>query len=184
MQELETHLLSPELRISAYHDMPFAIFRYNPEEEFEMRAEIRALTTRLGRQGRQVREVSLVSLMFEALEEVLGGEEGLQGLFRAEEEHGVERAIDTVHRILTEVRPLDEKVFERLIGLDPKNSVGLLTRAGDLFPVFRTSALLENLMGRLDVPIVLFYPGTLEGAVGLRFMAVCEAEHNYRPKIY
>ena len=67
---------------------------------------------------------------------------------------------------------------------DPNNTVALLTRAGALFPAFRTSALLERLMGQVEVPTILFYPGTLEGTVGLRFMGVAEAEHNYRAKIF
>ena len=37
--------------------------------------------------------------------------------------------------------------------------------------------------GRVLVPTVLFYPGDLDGASGLRFMGVLDAEHNYRPKI-
>ena len=38
--------------------------------------------------------------------------------------------------------------------------------------------------GGQSVPTVLFYPGALDGAAGLRFMGVLEAEHNYRPKIF
>jgi hypothetical protein len=34
------------------------------------------------------------------------------------------------------------------------------------------------------VPTILFYPGYLDGAAGLRFMGVLDAEHNYRPKIF
>jgi len=183
IRELEDDLTAPERRIGAYHDMPFAIFRYDPEEEFEVRAEVRALAKRLERHGRQVRVLSLGQLMYEALEEVLGPA-GMEELFRAEAEHGVDRAIDTVHRILTEIRPLSEMVCQQLLALDPQNAVLFLTHAGDLFPVFRTSALLESLIGRVRVPLVLFYPGKLEGAVGLRFMGVCEAEHSYRPRIY
>ena len=33
-------------------------------------------------------------------------------------------------------------------------------------------------------PTILFYPGDLDGAAGLRFMGVLDAEHNYRPKIF
>ncbi len=183
MRELEKDLTAPEKRIGAYHDMPFAIFRYDPEEEFEVRAQVRALASKLERHGRQVREVSLGQLMYEALEEVLGPS-GMEEFFRAEAEHGVDRAIDTVHRLLTEIQPLSETVYQQLIALDPHNAVAFLTHAGDLFPVFRTSALLESLIGRVTVPLVLFYPGRLEGAVGLRFMGVCEAEHSYRPRIY
>ena len=44
--------------------------------------------------------------------------------------------------------------------------------------------LLEQLKGKVHVPAVLFYPGELDGAAGLRFMGVLDAEHNYRPKIF
>jgi hypothetical protein len=44
--------------------------------------------------------------------------------------------------------------------------------------------LLEQLKGRVLTPTVLFYPGSLDGAAGLRFMGVLDAEHNYRPKIF
>ena len=57
-------------------------------------------------------------------------------------------------------------------------------RTGALFPVYRTFSLLEQLKGRIQAPAVLFYPGVLDGASGLRFMGVLEAEHNYRPKIF
>ena len=46
------------------------------------------------------------------------------------------------------------------------------------------NSLLEQLKGRVHVPTVLFYPGDLDGAAGLRFMGVLDAEHNYRPKIF
>jgi len=62
--------------------------------------------------------------------------------------------------------------------------VVFIVRAGALFPLYRTHALLEQLKGKLKVPAVLFYPGTIEGPTGLRFMGVLDAEHNYRPKIF
>ena len=67
---------------------------------------------------------------------------------------------------------------------DPLRDVVFLVRAGALFPVYRTSSLLEQLKGMVHVPAVLFYPGVLEGAAGLRFMGVLDADHNYRPKIF
>ena len=46
--------LEPELKkrdprpaISAYHDMPYAIFRYEPASEFALREELSLLVTRL-----------------------------------------------------------------------------------------------------------------------------------------
>ena len=67
---------------------------------------------------------------------------------------------------------------------DPLRDVVFIVRAGALFPIYRTSSLLEQLKGKVHVPAVLFYPGELDGAAGLRFMGVLDAEHNYRPKIF
>ena len=67
---------------------------------------------------------------------------------------------------------------------DPLRDVVFIMRTGALFPVYRTFSLLEQLKGRVHVPTVLFYPGDLDGAAGLRFMGVLDAEHNYRPKIF
>ena len=67
---------------------------------------------------------------------------------------------------------------------DPLHDLVFILRTGALFPAYRTFSLLEQLKGRVQVPTVLFYPGDLEGASGLRFMGVLEAEHNYRPKIF
>ena len=49
--DLEPILASPDPRerISAYHDMPYALFHYDPADEFELRREIGLLQTRLDR---------------------------------------------------------------------------------------------------------------------------------------
>ena len=81
-------------------------------------------------------------------------------------------------------RPLDELVAERLPpDADPERDVVLLVRAGALYPLYRTYALLEQLKGRVSVPTVLMYPGDRVGPKGLSFMGVADPEHNYRPWI-
>ena len=80
---------------------------------------------------------------------------------------------------------IDALVAEQLPAkADPLVDVVFITRAGALFPFYRTSSLLEQLKGKVMVPAVLFYPGELDGPAGLRFMGVLDAEHNYRPKIF
>ena len=120
--------------------------------------------------------------MNEALEaEGLGGDD----LVEAETAVGLESTIETIHQIISEYRPLDDLVAGRIPDdADPKRDVVFVVRAGALFPVYRTSSLLEQLKGKVHVPAVLFYPGELDGAAGLRFMGVLDAEHNYRPKIF
>ena len=60
-------LADPRERISAYHDMPYALFRYEPEEEFELREQIRLLETRLTQKGKSVSRISLAQCLDEAM---------------------------------------------------------------------------------------------------------------------
>lgn len=184
-----THQLEPVLKqadprptISAYHDMPYAIFRYPPEDEFAVRQETALLRTRLEQSGKRITTISLAECMRAALEaEGLGTE----ALVAAEKSVGLESTVETIHQVLSEYRPLDALVAARIpADADPLRDVVFIVRAGALFPVYRTSSLLEQLKGKVRVPAVLFYPGVLDGAAGLRFMGVLDAEHNYRPKIF
>ena len=172
----------PRPAISAYHDMPYAIFRYEPEHEFPVRQEVSRLTTRLEQSGKRVTSISLAACMQEAL---LAAGLGADSLVQAEMSVGLEATIDTIHEVLSGYCPLDDLVASHIpADADPLRDVVFIVRAGALFPVYRTSSLLEQLKGKVTVPAVLFYPGELDGAAGLRFMGVLDAEHNYRPKIY
>lgn len=171
----------PRPMISAYHDMPYAVFRYPPEDEFAVRKETSLLRTRLEQAGKRVTSVSLAECMDSAL-----AAQGLttERLADAERTSGLEKTIETVHEVLSSYEPLDRLVAARIPeDADPLRDIVFIVRAGALFPVYRTSALLEQLKGKVHVPAVLFYPGELDGAAGLRFMGVLDAEHNYRPKI-
>ena len=183
-QNLEPDLLQPDARarISAYHNMPYAIFHYPPEEEIPLRAELALLGTRLGQAGKRITTISLAECLDAAL-----AAEGLTTarIAAAEKRTGTDKMIDTVHQVISRRRPLDDLVAARIPeDAVPDRDVVFIVRAGALFPFYRTSSLLEQLTGKLDVPAVLFYPGVLDGVAGLKFMGVLEAEHNYRPKIY
>lgn len=172
----------PRPKISAYHNMPYAIFRYPPDDEFALRGEITLLRTRLEQAGKRVTVISLAICLEMALER-----EGITAdeIKMTEELTGTATMVDTIHKVLSEYQPLDALVAEQLPAeADPLVDVIFITRAGALFPFYRTSSLLEQLKGKVDVPAILFYPGELDGAAGLRFMGVLDAEHNYRPKIF
>ncbi|MGC2220991.1 MAG: BREX protein BrxB domain-containing protein [Methylocella sp.] len=101
----------------------------------------------------------------------------------AEREQGTDTIVETVHSVLS--APLVDLVAAQMPDdPDPLRDIVFILRTGALFPVYRTFSLLEQLKGRVIVPTVLFYPGDLNGAAGLRFMGVLAAEHNYRPKIF
>lgn len=183
-QDLETILREddPRPKISAYHNMPYAIFHYPPNVEFALRAELSLLQTRLEQVGKRVTTISLATCLDTAL-----SREGLtiKRIEMAEKRTGTHKMVDTIHKVLSDRQPLDELVAEGISeDADPLRDVVFITRAGALFPFYRTSSLLEQLKGKVHVPAVLFYPGELDGAAGLRFMGVLDAEHNYRPKIF
>jgi hypothetical protein len=183
-QKLEPVLMQPDPRqqLSAYHDMPYAIFRYPAAGEFGVRQAVALLRTRLEQGGKRVTIISLAECLAEAL-----AAEGMatQALIDAEKSVGLDTTVETIFQILSEYQPLDRLVARRIpAGADPQRDLVFIVRAGALFPLYRTSALLEQLKGKLHIPTVLFYPGELDGAAGLRFMGVLDAEHNYRPKIF
>lgn len=172
----------PRARISAYHNMPYAIFHYPPEEEIPLRNELALLRTRLEQIGKRITTVSLADCLADAL-----AAEGLttQRIENAEKRTGAEKMVDTIHMVISRRQPLDDLVAARIPeAADFARDIVFIVRAGSLFPFYRTSSLLEQLKGKLEVPAVLFYPGELDGVAGLKFMGVLEAEHNYRPKIF
>jgi hypothetical protein len=166
---------------SGYHDLPYGILVYPPEKEFELRRELTLLRTRLHQAGKHVTTISLSECMTTALAaEGLGAAE----LVEAEIASSLPLAIETVFAVLSSYRPLDELVAERVPSdADPERDVVFLVRAGALYPLYRTYALLEQLKGRVSVPTVLMYPGDRVGPKGLSFMGVADPEHNYRPWI-
>lgn len=181
--DLEPVLQSPDPRerLSVYHDMPFAIFRYNPEEELELRRRMNDLKTRLEQKGKSVHLISLA----ECLDFAMELERPLSEWFEVERDLGLSTVVDTIHSILSDYHPLVKLVAQRIPkNVDPLRDIVFLWRTGALFPVYRTFALLEQLKGYTQVPTILFYPGHLDGPAGLRFMGVLEAEHNYRAKIF
>jgi hypothetical protein len=171
----------PRKQISAYHDMPYALFRYDAEEEFNLRKQVTMLETRLTQKGKRVKRISLA----ECLDEAMRSQRPMEEWFAAEREQGTDTIVETVHAVLSEYSPLVELVAKRMPeDADPLRDIVFILRTGALFPVYRTFSLLEQLKGRVNVPTILFYPGSLDGAAGLKFMGVLDAEHNYRPKIF
>ena len=72
IEELEDDLLATPPRINAYHDLPFAIFRYDPAEEFDARKQMRFLGTRVENAGRRVHFISLARLLWRAVQATEG----------------------------------------------------------------------------------------------------------------
>lgn len=184
---LETDLMSAPIRISAYHDLPFTIFQYNPKQEYEIRRQVKLMATRIDNAGRKAVIVSLAELLWEGIERT----RGLDYVITTEEQFGYNMAQTTVSNLLSSPKflPLPQLLLERISGLDERKNVVLLIRAGAAAPViYRMSKLLDEMHGKTMVPMVLFYPGEREGESELRFMSIPGrvgiSGYNYRVKIY
>jgi hypothetical protein len=182
---LEADLKAVPPRISVYHDLPFAILRYEPIEEWELRRETRLLATRLEAFGKEVHSIPMSALLWLAIEET----EGLEAVVGLERERGYLAAQEQVTTYLSDRdwRPLADLVAERLAPYDPSKSIVFLTRVAAMAPgLYHMSKLLDQLQGKTQVTTILFYPGSIEGTTGLRFMDLKDREAlgNYRVKIY
>jgi hypothetical protein len=182
---LENDLMAKPPRVSVYHDMPFAILRYEPLEEWTLRKELSLLTTRLNAIGKDVVQISLAELLWEAIE----GSESLDEIIDLEKAMGFEKAQEQVTTYLSDsdYRPLRDLLANRLKTLDPEKNIAFLTRAASMAPaIYPMSRLLDEMHGYSRVTMILFYPGTIEGTTGLRYMDLKdrEVQGNYRVKIY
>ncbi len=188
---LESDLKAVPPRINVYHDMPFAIMRYDPTDEWELRREIKLLATRLEAFGKEVHIISMSELLWSALEQVRqkDDDEGLEAVIGLEKERGYVEAQQQVATYLSSRVwiPLWDLLAERLASIGPENSVVFLTRVAAMSPgIFQMSMLLDKMQGKAKVETILFYPGSIEGTTGLRFMDLKDREAlgNYRVKIY
>lgn len=183
---LEDELKAVPMRISAYQALPFAIFRYEPGDEWGLRNELQLLAVRMGEANKQVQFISFATLLWEAIEAC----EGIEAVIRLEQRAGFEATQSQIATYLTDPvwAPLTDRLAERLHALDPQRDIVFLTRAAAMAPaIYHISTLLDGIVNHnIQVPTILFYPGTTDGMNNLRFMNLPfrEATGNYRVKIY
>jgi len=168
LEQLESDLVKEKVTISPYHDLPFAMFRYDPTLEFELRKEINFLTTRLENAGKKMHIISLAELFYESI----NNEGGIELIVNEEIEFGFLRAQETINNILSDpdFTPITDLLLKRLQTINTANSIVFLVRAGIFAPnCYKISALLDHMKGKTDIPCILFYPGSIKDNV-LYFM--------------
>src|ERR1039458_4936103 len=109
---LESDLNAMPPRINVYHDLPFAIMRYGPTDEWELRREIKLLATRLEAVGKEVHIISMSELLWSALEKVRqkDDDEGLEAVIELEKERGYVEAQQQVATYLSSKRSEERRV--------------------------------------------------------------------------
>ena len=163
---------------------PYALYVYEPEDELVVRRDMADLRAYLTANGVDVAAVSLADLFWDAVDE-----SGFyDDMIYAERDNpgdpwALKQVHESLHEILTGHPSLADRVISAVEG-KPDGCAVILYRAASLYPVFRTSALLDDLRERLKRPVVLLYPGHVIEPYGLRFMGKCEPTHGYRAKIF
>lgn len=182
---LENDLKAKPARISVYHDLPFAIFRYDPEEEWTIRREARLLATRLGESGKKTSIIHMSDFLWKSIQD----SEGIDEVIELEKDRGFIKAQEQITTYLSDKdwRPLADLLTERLQSLGTSVKVVFLMRAAAMAPgIYHMSKLLDQMKGKTSLTTILFYPGSIEGTTGLRFMDLKDRDAlgNYRVKIY
>ncbi|MDQ4145721.1 MAG: DUF1788 domain-containing protein [Actinomycetota bacterium] len=163
---------------------PYLLYVYEPEAELAVRKEMLDLVAYLKAHGSDVAAVSLADLFWQAVDD-----SGFyQQMVEVEKENpddswALEKVHETLREILTSPPTLADRVMTAVEDT-PDHCAVILYRAAALYPVFRTSALLDDLRDRLRRPVLLLYPGQVVEPYGLKFMARCEPIHGYRAKIF
>lgn len=117
LKELERDLVAHPMRIAAHSEMPFAILRYDPTEEFALRRQLRLLTFSLAQNHHRTAVlISLSRLVWKIVEKC----EGTEYLFKTEQLRGVRAAQEHINRLLSsqDYRPIGDELMERIQPLD------------------------------------------------------------------
>ena len=177
-------------RIVDFHERggepPYLLYVYSPAEEWAVRRDLKELQLWLEApdQGVRCAAISLADLFWQALE----AEGWIDELIAQETDaDGDEAVLTDIFRSVSEILRLPPSLPDRVVAaveqFDEQRISVFLYRAGALFPAYRTSTLIDDLRGRVRLPVTLLYPGGIVGDYGLKFMDRTEPAYGYRALI-
>lgn len=188
--DLERKLKNEPLKLNSTETLPFMIFHYNPEDEWRLRRMVNNLGIQLENEGKHIVYLSMEKLLWEALDGIEQDNpiEGYHAVVELEKDSDYLEAQDQIVTYFSDNDrcPLVEKIAERLEEFDPENHIVFFVHVAAMSPdLYQMHVLLDKLEGKTMVPSILFYPGSLDGITGLRFMDMRDREPmgNYRVEI-
>lgn len=177
-------------RIVDFHDRggepPYLLYVYAPADEWTVRRDLKELQLWLEApdQGVRCAAISLADLFWQALEAEGWIDELIEQETAAD---GDEDVLPDIFRSVSEILRLPPSLPDRVAAVveefDDERTAVFLYRAGALFPAYRTSTLIDDLRGRVRLPVTLLYPGSIVGDYGLKFMDRTEPAYGYRALI-
>lgn len=155
LNELQSWLEKFNLRPES-NEVHFYIFDYSPEFELIVRQHIKNLRNKL--QPEFV--ISQIDL-FDLAIDVLRSRNLLETAIKMHKEKGDKPFLQALSALLKAEKIAD--VFIEKLSND-KSDMIFVTGVGSVFPLVRSHLLLNNLQSKmLEVPLVLFYPGSFDG---------------------
>jgi len=157
-------------------EIPFFISAYEPEQEIEVRHEIKMLHKKLENAGVKVLEINLYDLTCEILE----AKGGMERMFRVEKKRARSkdkflRALQSTLNVHEVLMPLIDKKIQ-----ESKASIYFLTGIGLVFPFIRSHTILNNLQNIAKVaPTLAFFPGKYTGHA-LNVFGLLKDDNYYR----
>lgn len=153
--ELESLLLNQRHLLGLHTGVPFILLIYDPSQERACRSHQLHLLDKLQSRGVRVVEHELNTFIFDYYEE----EGQLEQIFELDRDP---RKRDDLRRMIASAyeNTLVEEIKETLDGVDSEKTVIFLTGVASIYPFARISNLLIELENEVNVPLVVFYPGS------------------------
>ena len=153
--ELETMLLEQRHLLGLHSGVPFVILIYDPYEERRCRARQIELREKLEFNRVHVIEHELNNFIFD----YYANKGQLERIFDLDRDPGRREELRQMIAGVYE-RELVNQILDGVKDADPEGSVIFLTGVASMYPFARVSNLLTALENRVNVPLVVFYPGS------------------------
>lgn len=136
------------------NEIPFFIFPYKPQEQYEIEKMCQLLIKRLGSEGIVVLDINIYDLTINLLKEQGDWESIIENkinLTKKELMDDLQSSLTPEHHLIPAIaRRIENESFDMLF----------LTGVGEVFPYIRSHNILENLQSTAkNFPTVLWFPG-------------------------
>lgn len=150
---------------------------FSPSQMLKVKRSLKAWKAQLDIDGWEVETLSLG----EVIEEFFANHPLRQFWLSGEPDHTLDDTNASLTAALVDARVVDKRILEALARLSKRpRGLLLLTDVEALHPYLRIGAIEQNLQGKVDVPVVVLYPGVRRGKFSLSFLGIYPDDGNYR----
>ena len=162
LELLKEILKNPDVLVSTM-EVPFYVFDYDVEDEPVVEYHLERIVAVL---PFEVCKAHIFHILVEVLKEA----EYISYLFG----RGRSEVLENILSFVSDVR-------DRILKSSNNADIVFITGVGEGYPFLRVSNILNDLEGHLNVPVVVFYPGTFDGVKFLLFRRLEDGVY-YRAK--